>query len=110
MTNHFRRGITVQEFGGAVPCGHDTGQRLADDRVAGGLDDGRQVRLGLFGSFPVGNIGGDAADGVGNSISIQQRKLDRDVGVQAIIVLRDFLKFQRSSGRKHAQVIHPKRV
>src|SRR3712207_7358826 len=44
------RGVAVEPLGAGVPVGDDAFQRLADDRVVRGVDDGREAsphQLGL---------------------------------------------------------------
>ena len=41
----FLRSVAIDHFGGPVPARDDAIQRLAHDRVVGGIDDGRKSRL-----------------------------------------------------------------
>ena len=50
VADGLRRAVAEHPLGGAVPAGDDAVERLADDRVVGGVDDGGQPRaLDVFG-------------------------------------------------------------
>ena len=54
------RGRVAEEpLGPGVPRPDDAVERLADDRVLGRLDDGRQPRLGLLGPLALGDVAED---------------------------------------------------
>ena len=51
--------VAEEPLGPGVPRADDAVERLADDRVVGRLDDGRQPRLGLLGPPALGDVAED---------------------------------------------------
>ena len=54
-TDHLVSRITVESFRALVPRQNDSVQRSPDDRIVGGLDEGRQQGDGLLGLFAFGD-------------------------------------------------------
>jgi hypothetical protein len=92
-------GVVDAEGIGAV-----THQRREDVAARTG-DTKRRLAQHLLGAFARGNIGRDAAHGVGVAAGIAQRKLERDIGVHAVVLRHLFLEFDRRVALENRGVV-----
>ena len=59
----------------------------------------------VFGPLALGDVGGDAANGIGPAVAVIERKLDREEGVHLVIVERNqFLRLDSRPRRQHLLV------
>src|SRR5215207_5612134 len=70
LPDHLLRGVAIQTLGGLVPAGDDAIQRLADDDVVRGFDDGGEALAVDGGTVPFRDV---AQDGKGDRT---RRQLD----------------------------------
>ncbi len=83
--------------------------RAQGDPVDGGVE-GRVIALlaraqRLFGGLALGDVGGDAAHGIGLALGVVQRELERQVGAHAVFLRHLLLELDGCIALEHERVV-----
>lgn len=101
-----RRDAARDEGALHAQCGGEVARQFLEQRVAlcGGYGQGGAAQR-RFGAFAPGDVRGDAADGIGIAGTVEQRKLDREVGARLPIDDQRLLDLLRRTQLEHAAVV-----